>query len=62
MLCMGYCILLKIHALRLKSVISNIIHQDQTGFITERYISSNIIALCNRLYNQKIISYLIYLC
>ena len=45
MLCMDYCILAKIQALSLKSVISNIIHQDQTGIITDRYIASNIVVL-----------------
>ena len=44
---MDYHILSKIHVLRLKFVISNIIHQDQTGFIIVRYISSNIVALQN---------------
>ena len=47
MLCVVYCILSKIQALRLRFVISNIIHQDQTGFITNRYISSNIVVLQN---------------
>ena len=40
-------ILSKIKALMLKIVISNIIYQDQTGFITDRYNFSNIVALEN---------------
>ena len=45
--CLDYHILSKIQALRMKFVISKIIHQDQTGFITDRCISSNTVALQN---------------
>ena len=61
MLCVDYGILSKIPALRLKSVISNIIYQDQRGFITHRYISSNIVALQNLTHyvNKKHMAYLL---
>ena len=46
-LCVDYHILSKIQGLRFKSVISNIIHQDHTDFMTNIYISFNIVTLQN---------------
>ena len=42
MLCADYKIITKLFTDRIKSIIVNIIHEDQTGFIPQRHIGINI--------------------
>jgi hypothetical protein len=42
LLCLDYKIIAKALAERMKSVISSVVHKDQTGFLKNRYIGENI--------------------
>ena len=42
-----YKILSKVFALRLKKVLNNIIHKDQTGFLPGRYMAENVMKMLN---------------